>query len=98
MRKVVKVLVIAGIALFALWVVLGLFAGDSGSAAPPDIDDAAYSLKADTRLYYMQDYEQTDSQVIIRRYWAYEAGEYEYYDGSMTFNRKAYLKLEIAKR
>jgi hypothetical protein len=96
MKKVINVLLVIGAIVLVVWFAAGYFGW--GEVRPPTLKDAPYTLITESKTYLIESYRSLPDAVVITNYWTPKGEDWRYTEGSLTFVRKGYLKLEIRER
>jgi hypothetical protein len=74
---------------------------DQGTGEP-SVNEAQYSIKADNRIYYTNDYSQGIDRfgdyITLNKYWTLKGENWEYHANSFYMSYKGYKSIEIIKR
>ena len=100
MRRILRrslTLVVA--AAIGILLITGVAAWFAHRGDPPNIADAPWAIKTNSRIYYASELSiLPDGNPQIRGYWEQDNGGYQYSDGVLPFPKAVFGKVDIIRR
>ena len=99
LRNFLRLIIIAVIVFAAVGFLFQTCEAPVGQV-PGRVDDMAFMIKTDSRIFYVNDYQWDGGVLIISDFWVKEGKNWRHYDRDMKLNTQAYSRggIKIEKR